>query len=58
MQDVQVAVRHGQFTTLMQWGGSGAPLLFPHGAGGPMVVLRARTGLVPLPLPLVAKIPG
>ena len=37
MQQSRVSIRNGKFTTTMQWGGSGAPLLFLHGGGGPMV---------------------
>jgi len=36
MEEVRVAIRGGKFTTKMQRGGSGPPLLFLHGPGGPM----------------------
>lgn len=36
MREIRVSVRGGRFTTSMMRGGSGPPLLFLHGAGGPM----------------------
>jgi pimeloyl-ACP methyl ester carboxylesterase len=36
MEQVPISIRGGRFTTSMARGGSGTPLLFLHGAGGPM----------------------
>lgn len=37
MHQSRVSIRNGKFATVMQWGGSGDPLVFLHGAAGPMV---------------------
>ena len=36
MEELRVSIQAGKFTAPVQWGGAGPPLLFLHGAAGPM----------------------